>query len=138
MYKLLSIILLVVVGFSNAARSFHTPSTNLERLTTDDREKNVDLDLCPMCINEAVAAINVILNAILDEGILADCDKLCSIVANKTSSPFIGTMCSLACDALGIDEFIHFIIAADPDPIWYCEIARLCPSKIKISKRFDS
>ncbi|CAF3349365.1 unnamed protein product [Rotaria socialis] len=129
MYKLLSIILLVVVvavGFSNATRSFNTPSKNVERLTTDDREKNVDLDLCPMCINEAVAAINVILNAILDEGILADCNKLCSIVANKSSS-FIGTMCDLACDALGIDEFIHFIIAADPDPIWYCEIARLCP-----------
>jgi hypothetical protein len=129
MYKAVTLILLVIVGVSSAARSFNNPSKNLQRLTPDARDTNVGIDLCPLCINEAVDAINVILNVILDEGILQDCQKLCDIVANKTGRAFIGTMCNLACDAVGIDEFIHLIIRVDLDPIWYCEIADLCPGK---------
>lgn len=127
MYKTITIIALVfIVGFSNVVHSFKTPSKNLQRL---DEVKNVGLDLCPWCIDEAVADINVILNVILDEGILGDCDKLCNAVANKTHSAALGVICNLACDAVGIDEFIHLIITVDLDPIWYCEIAHLCPSK---------
>ncbi|CAF4828356.1 unnamed protein product [Rotaria sp. Silwood1] len=127
MYKALSVILFVVIGISNADHSFNTPSINLQRFSSDTRDQNVGINLCSMCIDEAVEAINVILNVILDEGIMGSCEKLCSIVANKTGVPFIGTVCDLACDAIGIDEFIHLIIAADIDPIWYCEMARLCP-----------
>ncbi|CAF0873512.1 unnamed protein product [Rotaria sordida] len=110
MYKTLSVILLVVVGISNVACSFNTPSKNLQHFPSDIRGNNVGIDLCPTCINEAKVV-----------------KKLCSIVANKTGVPFIGTVCDLACDAVGIDEFIHLIIAVDIDPIWYCEMARLCP-----------
>ena len=126
MYKAVTVILLVIVGIASGARSFNTPSKNLQHL-----KSNVRIDLCPLCINEAVELINVALNVILDEGILQSCEELCGLVANKTHSPFVGTMCDLACDGVGIDAFIHLIIRVDLDPIWYCEIADLCPSKNK-------
>jgi hypothetical protein len=124
MYKVLIVILVVIV-----ADAFKLPSKNFKRLTTNLREGNVELDLCPFCINEAVISINVILNVILDQGILQTCGELCSIVANKTGSTLIGDICDLVCDGIGLDEFIRLIITADLDPIWYCEIADLCPSK---------
>lgn len=131
MYKALSILVLVVISVGNTAHAFNKPSPNLERFSSFGQGKNVGIDLCPACIDEAVQAINVILNIILDEGIVEDCGKLCEIAANKTGSSLIGTICDLACDAVGIDEFIRLIVEADIDPIWYCEIARLCPSNQK-------
>jgi hypothetical protein len=126
MHKVFTVILFVVIGVSNAARSFNPPSTNLERLTSN--VDDVEIDFCPFCINEAVAAINVILNVILDEGILGSCEKLCAEVANRTTK-LVGDICDVACIAVGIDEFIRLIITADLDPIWYCELADMCPSK---------
>ncbi|UJR10514.1 hypothetical protein I4U23_014717 [Adineta vaga] len=126
MYKVLTFLLLACLGVFTGAWAFHTPARNLQRLTPNVHTKDVGLDLCPTCIDEAVEAINVILNVILDEGIIEDCGKLCDIVANKTGSQLIGTICDLACDAIGIDEFIRLIITVDLDPIWYCEMARMC------------
>ena len=126
MYKAVTVILLVIIGIATGARSFNTPSKNLQQL-----KSNVGIDLCQFCINEAVEVINVALNVILDEGIYQTCDELCGLVANKTHSPFDGTICNLACHALGVDAFIHLIIRVDLDPIWYCEIADLCASKNK-------
>jgi len=126
MYKALIVILLVIIGISSAARPFNKPARNLQRLTSDIRNNNVGLDLCPMCIDESVEIINVLLNEILDEGILRTCQDFGYFVANKTGSDFAGTVCELVCDALGVDEFIHEIIRVDLDPIWYCEIAKLC------------
>jgi hypothetical protein len=111
------------------AHGFHIPSNNVERLTTQVQSKQVDLDLCPLCINEAVQAINILLNLVVDEGIMGSCNKLCGALANKTGSAFAGEICTAVCDGLGIDEFIHEIVNVDIDPIWYCEIADLCPSK---------
>lgn len=118
MLKVLIVILLIGIGTSTASRV---------------KINDVKLDLCPLCINEAVEAINVILNVILDEGILQSCGELCGIAANKSHSKFLGEVCEAACDAFGLDEFIHLIITADLDPIWYCEMADLCPSKLRNS-----
>jgi len=134
MYKILTIILLVIIGVINGVRSFNTPAKNLKRLTSDVHD--VDIDFCPLCINEAVEAINVILNVILDEGILGSCEELCGKVANKTGSKLIGDICDAACIGVGLDEFIRLIITADLDPIWYCELADLCPSKTKKNREF--
>ncbi|CAF1117688.1 unnamed protein product [Adineta steineri] len=131
MYKVFTAILLVFIGVSSATRSFNTPSNNLQRLTSDNRDKNVSVDLCPTCIDEAVSAINVILNVILDEGILGTCGDLCGIVANKTSK-FLAEVCDIACDAVGLDEFVRLIITVDLDPIWYCEMAKMCEKFVYI------
>jgi len=128
MYKVVTAILFVVIGVSSATRSFNTPSKNLQRLIPNVHTKDIGIDLCSTCIDESVTVINVLLQTILDEGIYGTCGDLCDIVANKTGSKFAGTVCDLACDAVGAVEFIHLIVKADLDPIWYCEIAHLCGS----------
>jgi len=69
------------------------------------------------------------LNLILDEGIIESCGKLCAAVANKTDSKALGDLCDAVCDGVGIDEFIKLIIKADIDPIYYCQLVDMCPSK---------
>lgn len=124
MYKILAILCLVGFALTDATRT----SANLQRLTSKPSQGSVGIDFCPICIDEAVEYINIIANIILNEGIVESCGKLCDAVANKTSKLF-GDFCLIACDGIGIDEFVHLIISADPDPIWYCELAKCCPSK---------
>jgi len=131
MYEVFTVILLV--GLWNGVHSFNTPSNNLQLLPPI--VPDVDLDFCPTCIDESVAVINILLNVILDEGILATCGELCAFVANKTGSKLAGDICDLTCDGVGIDDFIRLIITIDLDPIWYCELADLCPSKTKKKTR---
>jgi len=130
MYK--TIVVLFLVGFAFTDATTRT-SANLQRLTPSTFKDNVKIDFCPLCIDEAVEYINIIANIIINEGIVQSCNKLCEAVANKTSKLF-GDLCLVACDGIGIDEFVHLIISADPDPIWYCELAKCCPSNLKIRK----
>jgi hypothetical protein len=129
MYKVCALIILVIVGTAYGSRSFNSHSNVFERDSSSFDNNNVDLDGCPLCINEAVELINVIANIILDEGILGSCGALCGAVYNKTGSKALGDLCDVGCDAIGIDEFIKLIITADIDPIYYCQIVHLCPSK---------
>ncbi|UJR10515.1 hypothetical protein I4U23_014718 [Adineta vaga] len=122
MYKTLAVVLLAVVGIASAADTF-----NIHRIKSPFVKPEVRLDLCPTCINVADQSINILLNIILDSGIIGTCGTLCSTLAQKTGSQLIGTICDLVCDVLGIDEFIKLIEKADLDPIWYCEIAKMCP-----------
>ncbi len=124
---------IVLVGISVVGSSplLNNRSHKIDRIvSTVDRAK-VGLDLCPYCINEAIGVIDILLNAILDEGILASCGDLCGVVTNKTGSKALGDICLVVCDGLGLDEFIKALIRLDLDPIWYCEVAKLCPSKKK-------
>jgi hypothetical protein len=129
MYKALILVILVVVGVAYGSRSFDTHSKQYERLDSNLDNNNVDLDLCPECINEAVTLINVVLNVILDEGIVSSCGAICNAVYNKTGSKVLGDLCDIGCDAVGVDEFVKIIIHADIDPIYYCQLVRMCPSK---------
>jgi len=129
MYKAVALILLVVVGAACASRSYNSHSKQFHRLSSSLDQKNVGLDLCPTCINEVVELINVVLNIILDEGIIKSCGELCGAVANKTGSKFAGDVCDVVCEAFGIDEFIKVIIKADIDPIYYCQLVDMCPIK---------
>lgn len=122
MYKALAFFVLVVVGSACATLS---PS----RLRSPLAPAKVGVDLCPDCIQESVVVINTLLNLVLDEGIIASCSALCGALANRTGSVIIGDLCSVACEAFGLDEFVKALIKADLDPIWYCEILELCPSE---------
>jgi len=123
MYKALTIVLIAIIG--TACASTHSVNIKRTKLTSDVPQ--VRLDLCPTCINIAEQSINILLNLILDSGIIGTCGTLCQALAEKTGSQVIGTICDLVCDAVGIDEFIKLLDNADLDPIWYCEIAKLCP-----------
>ncbi|CAF1089932.1 unnamed protein product [Rotaria sordida] len=127
MYMTLTFIVLVGISVLSSSPLLNTRSHNIYRIAPILQRTKVGLDLCPTCINEAVEVLNILLNAVLDEGILATCNSLCGIVANKTGSKLLGEICALACDAFGLDEFIKEIIKLDLDPIWYCEMAKMCP-----------
>jgi hypothetical protein len=129
MYKALTLIILVIVGTTCATRSHDVQPRKLQRLSSSLGEPKVDIDLCPECIQESVTIINILLNLILDEGIIGSCSGLCGALANRTGSVIIGDLCAVACEAFGIDEFVKALIKADLDPIWYCEIIELCPGK---------
>jgi hypothetical protein len=128
MYKAISFVLIVIVGVACASSQLGARSHNIKRVTPTFQQPSLRLDLCPTCINVADESINILLNLILDSGIIGTCGTLCSALAQKTGSQLIGTICDLVCDVVGIEEFIKLIEAADLDPIWYCEIAKLCPS----------
>lgn len=129
MYKALTLLILVIAGSTYGQSSINTHSKQYQRLTSSLSHGNVGLDLCPECINEAVELINVVLNVILDEGILGTCSEICQAVYNYTNSTELRDACDIGCDAVGIDEFIKIIINADIDPIYYCQLVKMCPSK---------
>jgi hypothetical protein len=123
MYKALTIVLIAIVGIACGSK---VQSQSIQRVKPDF-PPHVGLDLCPTCIKVAEESINVLLNLILDAGILGSCQTLCTALAQKTGSELAGVICNLACDVVGIEEFIKLIENADLDPIYYCEIAKLCP-----------
>lgn len=123
MYKALTVVLIAIVGIACGSR---INSHNIQRVKPSSP---IGLDLCPTCINVADESINVLLNLILDTGILGSCQTLCTALAQKTGSEAAGVICNIVCDVVGIEEFIKLIENADLDPIWYCEIAKACPGK---------
>jgi hypothetical protein len=82
---------------------------------------------CDTCIQFADNALDFLLNAVLNLGIVGSCQALCSYVEQKTGSQIVGTVCDILCDIAGIDEFVKIIEKADLDPIYYCELLKACP-----------
>jgi hypothetical protein len=127
MYKALTFVLIAIVGIASASNVLNVKSPTIRRVRTAFPQPDLSLDLCPTCINVAEESINILLNLILDTGIIGTCGTLCQALAQKTGSELIGTICDLVCDVVGIEEFIKLLENSDLDPIWYCEIAKLCP-----------
>ncbi|KAI3387804.1 hypothetical protein SNEBB_009690 [Seison nebaliae] len=90
-------------------------------------KKDPNIDLCPTCLNFMDESLNTLLNIILNSGVIGSCSALCGELAQVTHSPLLGTVCSVICDVVGLDLFIHAIEKADLDPIYYCEIIDICP-----------
>ena len=128
MYKALTIALIVIVGIASAA---NTQSNSIQRV-----KPSVGLDLCPTCLNVADESINILLNLILDTGIIGSCQTLCTALAQKTSE-IVGVICTIVCDGFGIDEFIKLLENSDIDPIYYCELAKFCPGNRNILLLFS-
>jgi hypothetical protein len=81
---------------------------------------------CGTCIDFADQTLDILLNEILNAGVIGSCAALCGAVADKTGSQVLGVVCNLLCDVGGIEEFINIINKADLDPIWYCELLKAC------------
>jgi len=127
MYKAFTLVLIAIIGITSASNVFNVQSHSIKRVKSGFQQPNLRLDFCPTCINVAEQSINILLNLILDSGIIGTCGTLCQALADKTGSQLLGTICDLVCDVVGIEEFIKLLDNADLDPIWYCEIAKLCP-----------
>lgn len=81
---------------------------------------------CATCIDFADQALDILLNAILQIGVIGTCGDICNVVEQKTGSQILGVVCNLLCDFVGVDEFVKIIENADLDPIYYCELLKTC------------
>jgi hypothetical protein len=79
-----------------------------------------EVSLCNPCTQLSGQALNILLNVILNAGVVGGCDKLCSALPEGKLA------CELVCDAVGIKAFIDAIEKADLDPIYMCEIVHAC------------
>ena len=131
MYKPLAFVFIAIIGIASASSKLNIQSRSIQRVKSAIDVQKVGVDLCPECVDVAERSINVLLDLILDTGILGSCQTLCGALAQKTGSQLIGVICTFACDAVGIVEFIHMLDNLDIDPIWYCEMAKMCPGNRK-------
>lgn len=132
MYTYISLIVFITIAMVDGTRFSDRVSFDMNRNSSMIKTSEVGLDVCQDCIKEFVSVINVLLNLILDEGIIGSCGDLCGALANKTNSTETGDVCLFLYNAVGIVEFIKILEHTDLDPIWYCQIVELCPSNIKI------
>lgn len=84
------------------------------------------LDGCKDCIEFTDQALDQLLNIILNIGVVGTCGQLCGILENKTGSEALGAVCTILCDVAGIKEFVNIINKADLDPIYFCELVKVC------------
>jgi len=75
---------------------------------------------CNPCTQLSGQAINVLLNYILNVGVVGGCSKLCGNLPNDKLK------CELVCGKVGIEAFTYAIEKADLDPIYMCELAGAC------------
>ncbi|KAK7104013.1 countin-3-like [Littorina saxatilis] len=117
---------LLALGAAHAPRSLSIHTPNSPHLSGFIRS-SVGLDLCPTCVEFTGEAINMLLNLILNAGIVGSCGSLCNALEQKTGSQALGVVCDLLCDIVGIEEFVKLIQKADLDPIYFCELLKTCP-----------
>ena len=91
---------------------------------------NDDYPLCQTCVEFANKAINYLLNAILNEGVMATCGQLCAYVPGAVEEQ----VCTMVCEMAGVAGFIKAVNSADLDSINLCEMldesgVNVCPVK---------
>merc|ERR1712072_157208 len=60
-----------------------------------------EIKLCNPCIQLGEQGLNILLNEILNAGVIGGCGKLCSGLKQKTEK----TACGIVCDVVGIKAF---------------------------------
>lgn len=78
--------------------------------------------LCSPCVQLGGQSLNILLNYILNAGVVGGCGKLCNNLQSKGAR----TACDLVCGAVGIKAFITALNHTDLDPIYFCEILDAC------------
>ncbi|XP_041354572.1 countin-3-like [Gigantopelta aegis] len=104
------------------------PSTKFITMVTRTSRLDYDkLDMCPVCIDFADEAIEMLTELALDIGVLDSCQVLCDALASKTGSQILGVLCQIFCDIEGINEFVKILQKVDLDDIYFCELVKGCP-----------
>ncbi|EGC29111.1 hypothetical protein DICPUDRAFT_43294 [Dictyostelium purpureum] len=80
------------------------------------------IDECNMCIDFVNSSLNDLINIILNSGVIGSCADLCGKLPNN----ILADGCDLLCDYIGITEFVKLLSEEDPDPIYICELTKIC------------
>lgn len=101
-------------------------------------EPSVDVSLCGTCNTFISNGINQLLNTILHGGVIGGCSGLCSKAFPTEKKE--QDVCNLVCDAAGEMAFVKLVqkYSGDLDPIYFCELAKLCPVHDGGSARLNS
>ena len=83
-----------------------------------------DAGFCPTCVQTGQQGLQMLINQILNVGVLGGCAKVCSILPNPNEAK----ICDGVCTVVGIKEFAKILGKADLDPIYYCELVKACPA----------
>mmetsp|Transcript_1734 Transcript_1734/g.3279 ORF Transcript_1734/g.3279 Transcript_1734/m.3279 type:complete len:236 (-) Transcript_1734:228-935(-) len=81
-----------------------------------------ELGVCNPCLQISEQGLNILVNEILNVGVIGSCSKLCSALKTKSGA----TVCNLACDIVGIKEFIQILSKTDLDVFYFCELVHMC------------
>jgi hypothetical protein len=83
-----------------------------------------ELSLCNPCVSLGSQGLNILLNEILNVGVIGGCGKLC----HPLKAGIERTGCDVLCAAVGIKTFIKALNKTDLDPIYFCEELKACPA----------
>jgi hypothetical protein len=83
-----------------------------------------EIKLCNPCIQLGEQGLNILLNEILNAGVIGGCSKLCSGLKQKLEK----TACNVVCDVVGVKAFIKALNHTDLDPIYFCQKLKACPA----------
>ena len=119
----LSVLLIVILGLG----AFSDAHVSLTSNGVSSLNQSLDMSLCGTCNNFISNGINQLLNAILKGGIAGGCSEICS-KAFPTQKSEQG-VCNMICDAAGVYAFVQLVqkYSGDLDPIYFCELAKVCP-----------
>ncbi|CAF1184847.1 unnamed protein product [Rotaria sp. Silwood1] len=108
------------------------------RFSSPSKQENNANDFCRDCVDTFDTLIYLILDGIIEVGIINTCDDVCDYVTAKSGSPVLYAICAVDCDALGINEFIKIAKEVDLDPIYFCESLKICPINDNGDAKFKS
>ena len=91
---------------------------------SDFQVSHKEFSLCSPCVQIGEQGLNLLLNEILNAGVIGGCGKLCHALPQGISR----TGCDIVCAAVGIKTFIGILNKTDLDPIYYCEELKACPA----------
>jgi len=80
--------------------------------------------LCSPCVQLTGQGLSILVNQILNAGVVGSCVKLCGKLESATEQK----VCNLVCDIAGIKAFVKALKHADLDPIYFCELIHACKS----------
>lgn len=84
----------------------------------------VDPKRCPECVNLMIQALDVLVNAIANGGVIGGCQDLCGYLPDRVEA----YACSALCVTVGVEELVKALNGTDPDPIYACEAIGICPT----------
>ncbi|CAF2762669.1 unnamed protein product [Rotaria sp. Silwood2] len=139
MYKVITLTILVVFwGTVAHTRKVNIQSSHIRRFSLPLKQDNNANDLCRDCVDTFDTLIYLILDGIIEVGIINTCDDICDYVTAKSGSPVLYAICAVGCDALGVNEFIKIAKEVDLDPIYFCESLKICPINDNGDAKFKS